>query len=410
VRSKQIVATVKIIPFAVTRVVLEKVLGIVAGEPLLRVASFKVMKPALIITRLPQTKQSIIEKSEGAIRQRLALLGNELATAVICDHAQDAIATQIKALRKDGCSPILVFGASAIVDRADVIPAGLVEAGGEVLHLGMPVDPGNLMMLGQIGDTTVIGVPSCARSPKTNGFDWVLERTLAGLKLSREDVMDMGAGGLLAEISSRPQPREKANLSPRVAGVVLAAGLSSRMGTNKMLADYCGEPMLRASVRAFVAAGLDEVFVVTGHEPDQAGQALEGLKVTLVHNAQFATGLASSVRAGVAAATSFDAVIIGLGDMPRVSPQLIKRLVAAYNPVEHRSIVMPVHRGEIGNPVLWGADYFNVLLKLEGDRGARALIAAYRNEAVEIEAGDDGVLIDADTPEALHALTTGLSP
>jgi molybdenum cofactor cytidylyltransferase len=84
----------------------------------------------------------------------------------------------------------------------------LVAAGGEIIHLGMPVDPGNLMMLGRLHRVPVIGVPSCARSPKVNGFDFVLQRVLAGMEVTAQDIMDMGAGGLLAEIPSRPLPRE----------------------------------------------------------------------------------------------------------------------------------------------------------------------------------------------------------
>ena len=84
---------------------------------------------------------------------------------------------------------------------------GFEAAGGRVDHLGMPVDPGNLLLLGQLGDLPVIGAPGCARSPKENGFDWVLHRLLAGLAVTRSDVTALGVGGLLMEIVSRPQPR-----------------------------------------------------------------------------------------------------------------------------------------------------------------------------------------------------------
>ena len=118
-----------------------------------------------------------------------------------------AVTAAIADLMAQGCDPVLVFGASAIVDRGDVIPMALVKAGGRVLHLGMPVDHGNLMMFGSLDDVPVIGVPSCARSPKLNGIDWVLQRLFAGLAVRPTDVMGMGVGGLLMEIVSRPQPR-----------------------------------------------------------------------------------------------------------------------------------------------------------------------------------------------------------
>jgi molybdenum cofactor cytidylyltransferase len=91
----------------------------------------------------------------------------------------------VKELAAEGCDILLMSGASAIVDRRDVLPAGLEEAGGRVSHFGMPVDPGNLMLMGSLGERPVIGLPGCARSPKVNGFDWVLQRMVAGLPSRR---------------------------------------------------------------------------------------------------------------------------------------------------------------------------------------------------------------------------------
>ena len=95
---------------------------------------------------------------------------------------------------------LLIHGASAILDRRDVIPSAIERAGGRVDHFGMPVDPGNLLLLGHVGERVVLGLPGCARSPKVNGFDWVLERLVAGLPVGSAEIMRMGAGGLLAEI------------------------------------------------------------------------------------------------------------------------------------------------------------------------------------------------------------------
>jgi molybdenum cofactor cytidylyltransferase len=117
--------------------------------------------------------------------------------------------------------------------------------------------------------------------------------------------------------------------------------------------------------------------------------------------------MASSIRAGVAAARQSDAVIVCLGDMPRVTAPVMDRLIAAFNPVEHRSVVVPVNNGQFGNPVLWGAEHFHRLLALEGDRGARELIAQLKHEATEI-ACDINVLKDVDTPEDLLAMQCGL--
>lgn len=407
ISPKQMAATIKVIPFAVPRAVLEQALAIIGDDPLLRVAAFQPKRAGLVVTTLPQTKPSIIAKSEAAVRERLTEMGAKLQRFITCVHEDGAVAEAVQALRAEGDDPILVFGASAIVDRGDVIPAAVVQAGGQVLHLGMPVDPGNLLMLGEMAGVPVIGVPSCARSPKTNGFDWVLERLIADVPVAPADLMDMGAGGLLAEIPSRPSPREgKGNVpaAPRVVAVVLAAGLSSRMGSHKMLADFRGLPLVRATVNAISQSSVDEVIVVTGHASGKVEAVLQGLNVRCVENADYASGLASSLRAGVMAAGEADAVVVCLGDMPLVKAQTIDRLISAYNPTEHRSIVAPVHMGQFGNPVLWGREHFARLISLAGDKGARSLIADLKSEAVEIAVDDPGVLADADTPEALAAL------
>jgi len=405
------VATVKIIPFAVPREIIARALGIIGNEPVIRVEAFRHRLAGLVITRLPQTKPSLTAKSEAAMRQRIAALDGELGSVIVCDHAIAPVREAIRKLKAQHCHPILVFGASAIVDRGDVIPAAVAAAGGEVVHLGMPVDPGNLMMYGRLQGVPVIGVPSCARSPKVNGFDWVLERVMAGVHVAAEDIMDMGAGGLLAEIPNRPTPREgrpKVAHAARIAAIVLAAGQSKRMGANKLLADLGGAPMIRRSVEAARAAGVESVIVVTGHEAGKIAAAVEGPGIEIVHNPNYAHGLATSLKRGLAALPGdADAVLVCLGDMPRVTPKAMGRLIAAFNPEERRTICVPVHRGQRGNPVLWGAKHFAAMAALDGDRGAKALMEQFADELVEVEMADDGVLIDADTPEALVRLRSG---
>ena len=409
VAKRDMLATVKIIPFAIPREILEKALTIVGANPLASVASFKSLRVGLIITRLPQTKDSIVMKSETAIRDRVTSLGGSLASVIVCHHAQDVLACEIRALKD--IDLILLFGASAIVDRADVVPAALVSAGGLVKHVGIPVDPGNLLMLGVLNCMPVIGVPSCARSPKTNGFDWVLERIMAGIDLTPSDLMDMGAGGLLAEIKSRPQPREgkiSSMTAPRIAAVVLAAGLSSRMGSNKLLSELNGQALIKHTIDQLVGTAIDEVIVVTGHQAAEIQLALKDHKVRFVYNEDYAQGLSTSVRAGIAAAQEFDAAFICLGDMPLIEAADLNRMIAAFSVVEGRSLVAPVLGRKLGNPVLWGQEHFADLMTLTGDRGARSLIEARRDQIVEIAVTHDGILLDTDTPEALAEIKAKL--
>jgi molybdenum cofactor cytidylyltransferase len=271
----------------------------------------------------------------------------------------------------------------------------------------MPVDPGNLLLLGSLRGRPVIGLPSCARSPKVNGFDFVLRRLFAQLPVTGEDLMRMGVGGLLQEIPSRPQPRdvEPALLrAPRIAGVVLAAGLSSRMGSNKLLQEWRGKPLLRWAVEAALASQAEPVIVVTGHEAAKIEAALSGLDVKFVHNAQFREGLSTSLKTGLSAVPSAaDGALVLLGDMPQIDATLVNRLIAAFSPADGRSICIAMHQHKRGNPVLWARRFFPEIAELAGDTGAKTLFDLHEELVCEIDA-DAGVLRDIDTPEALAAL------
>ncbi len=413
VQPREMVATVKVIPFAVPGDVLTQALAIIGTEPLIHVAAFQPKRCGLIITQLPQTKSTLIVKSEAAMRERVMALNGSLAEVLITGHATAEVAAAIAQLKSRDVDPILIFGASAIVDRGDVIPAAVVAAGGEVIHLGMPVDPGNLMMFGRLGQVPVIGVPSCARSPKLNGFDWVLARVMAGVAVTSAHIMDMGTGGLLAEIPSRPSPREQrpsAQRAPKVVAIVLAAGQSSRMGSNKLLASFHGQPMIAATVSA-VRPAVDRLIVVTGRDAPDVTSALAGQPVELVHNPNFAQGLSTSLKRGLEAVPAdTDAVVICLGDMPLAGSEIAAKLIAAFKPAEHRSICVPVHHGQRGNPVLWGRQHFAALSRLTGDKGARALLDQYTDEVVEVAIAGNSVLTDIDTPEDLAAMTSARSP
>jgi molybdenum cofactor cytidylyltransferase len=411
------VATVKIIPFAAPRTVVETCVALAQrGTPLLRIAPFVPTAVALIQTRTPGFKESILDKSVAVTRDRLAALGSTLSRERRCGHVTAEVAAELRDAVASGAGLVLVAGASAIVDRRDVIPAGIVAAGGRVDHFGMPVDPGNLMLLGHVGVTPVLGLPGCARSPKVNGFDWVVQRLLAGLEVGAAEVMRMGAGGLLAEIPTRPLPREDARpvavpRAPRVGGLVLAAGQSRRMGAlNKLLVEIDGKPMVRRVVETALAAGLAPVVVVIGHQAERVRAVLAGLPVTTVENPDYRDGLSTSLKAGVAALPSeIDGALICLGDMPLVTPGDIARLLAAFNPTEARAIVVPTRRGKRGNPVLWGRRFFAEMREGAGDTGAKHLIGAYPELVAEVEMPGDAVLVDIDTPQALADLAVSRS-
>ena len=219
--------------------------------------------------------------------------------------------------------------------------------------------------------------------------------------------MAMGAGGLLAEITSRPQPREGASTAPtkpRIAAVVLAAGQSTRMGSNKLLAELHGKPLVVQTVAQVQASGVDEVVVVTGHQAAEVRAALAGAGAKFVNNPNYAEGLAASVKAGIAAVQDFDAAFICLGDMPLIRAADMQRMMAAFDVEEGRTLIAPAQGRKLGNPVLWGQEHFVALTALEGDRGARSLLEAQRDAIVEIAVEHDGIMLDADTPESLEKI------
>lgn len=202
----EMLATVKIIPYAVPRAKLADAVA-AASPAALAVAPYVRSRVGVVSTLLPGLKPSVVDKTLRVLSERLAPAGARIVSDRRVAHAPTPLA-QALAERAAGEDELLVvFGASAIADRRDVIPAAIEAAGGTVAHFGMPVDPGNLLLVGEIAGKPVIGAPGCARSPKENGFDRVLHRLLAGLPVGRADIMGMGVGGLLMEIVSRPQPR-----------------------------------------------------------------------------------------------------------------------------------------------------------------------------------------------------------
>ena len=405
VEPKQMVATIKIIPFGVGRDLVERARAIASeGGPLIEAAPYRPLDVTLIQTRLPSVKESVLDKTVAITAARIAACGGRLIGEARCRHETQALAERIRASEGD---LVLIAGASAITDRKDVLPAAIEAAGGVVEHFGMPVDPGNLLLLAHRAGGVVLGLPGCCRSPKPNGFDWVLQRIAAGIPVGRADIMAMGVGGLLMEIPTRPQPREGRTARPgRVAALVLAAGQSRRMGqANKLLAAVDGRPLVSHMVDAALASRAAPVIVVTGHQAEELRAVLGDRPVELVHNPDYADGLSTSLKAGLAALPEdAEGVLVGLGDMPRIRGAQIDRLIAAFNPLEGRAICVPTVRGKRGNPVLFATRFVAEMSQIGGDVGARHLIGEHDDLVVEIEMEDDAALLDIDTPEALSAL------
>jgi molybdenum cofactor cytidylyltransferase len=361
---------------------------------------------------LPGLAPKVIDKTVRVTAERLKPAGAGIVADLRVPHEPAKLKAAIDQALGSGAELVIVFGASAIADRRDVIPAAIVETGGTIEHFGMPVDPGNLMLIGSVNETPVIGAPGCARSPKENGFDWLLARMLARLPVRSEDVTGLGVGGLLMEIVTRPQPRAEpaAAESPRkVAALLLAAGRSTRMGgPNKLLEDLHGKPIVRHAAEALAASGASPVVAVTGHEGERVASALAGLDIQCVANPAYADGLSTSLKAGLAALPpESDAVVVALGDMPDVTGALIDRLVSVIDPARGALIAVPTREGRRGNPVVWSRRFFDDLSTIEGDTGARHLIGLHNEAVVEVPVDDEAAFHDIDTPEALQSARAG---
>jgi molybdenum cofactor cytidylyltransferase len=424
VAPRDLVATIKVIPFSVPGTVLSVAETLARqGTSPLALHPFRPLKVGLVVSELPGLKDSVTDKTIEVTDRRVTALTGTLLPAVRCPHDADAIAAALAHLIAQGADLLLVIGASAVVDRRDVGPMGIVCAGGEILHFGMPVDPGNLICLGRIGERPALVLPGCARSPVLNGIDFVLARLFAGIPVTPRDLMSMGVGGLLKEMETRPMPREKAPATPRtgpapraapvIAAVVLAAGRSRRMAPhNKLLVtDKAGKTMIARVVDNVLSSNARPLLVVTGHMAEQVEHAVGGRPVRMVHAPDYAEGLAASLKAGIAAVPpECAAAIVCLGDMPLVTGRMIDRLLSMYDPTEGRLIVLPTFRGKQGNPMLWDRRFFPEILQIAGDSGARFLIGRHAEAVCEVEMADDAVLRDFDTTESLASLPKGMRP
>ena len=399
---RQLLATIKIIPYAVPERAVAAAELALAGAAAIEVRPVIRRSASVILTRTPGMPDKLVRKGAEAVIQRLTALGVDLVSQQEVAHETGALADAIAEATGE---MVLIQTASATSDRADVGPAGLIAAGGGLIRFGMPVDPGNLLFLGELAGRPVIGLPGCARSPKLNGADWVLERIACGIDVTAEQIARMAVGGLLKEIPSRPEPRAGGASVPRrpvVSALVLAAGQSARMGgRDKLLELVGGKPLLRHIVDRVGASAVDDVVVVLAPEAAARAEALTGSGSRSVANPRAAEGMGTSIAAGMAALRrDADAVMVVLADMPDVTEADFDRLIAAFDPEEGRAIVRATTEdGRAGHPVLFGRRFFELLASLEGDRGARAVVAEHPEFVTDVVLAGRAAAVDLDTPE-----------
>lgn len=408
VASGRMVCTIKIIPYAVDDKLINKVVKILENSPVC-IHEPKAHSAALIQTRLSSLNEKVLDKTRMVTLNRLNSRGISLQSESRCEHSVTPLCELIKKAVADGADWLLVVGASAISDRRDIIPVAIETAGGTVDRYGIPVDPGNLLLIGHIGKLKIIGLPGCARSARYNGLDLILDRMACQLTISNDWLSRLAIGGLLTEIADRPTPRviasEPETVDISVGAVLLAAGSSQRAGkTNKLLFRYQGEALVLKVAQMLKQSRVSKVVAVTGFERAQVEEALRVSDVHCQHNIAHASGMASSVVSGVSGLLETDAILVCLGDMPHITPQTINQIIDKFKTTPDKSIFIPVHNGQRGNPVLFSRVFFDTLLSLEGDTGARLLCRQYPDQVCEVHVTHPGVLLDYDTQSELQSL------
>jgi molybdenum cofactor cytidylyltransferase len=209
VRPGQVVATIKIIPYALPVGVLERAEQAARGDaPLLWVSELKARAVGLLLSGLPAAAGRVVRSFEAPLRKRIESWGSQLMqvdyVALNGNRDEVDLAAALCQQIERGCELVVLAGETSIMDRNDVAPRAVIQAGGQVLSVGAPVEPGNLLMLAQLEGVPVVGLPGCARSPKENVVDWVLPVLLAGDPLDAVDVAGMGYGGLMEDDPQEP--------------------------------------------------------------------------------------------------------------------------------------------------------------------------------------------------------------
>jgi molybdenum cofactor cytidylyltransferase len=210
----KMVATLKIIPYALPRAMVETAVAIARdGGPLLYLDPLPERRVGLILSGSLPVQERVTRSFQNALSERLEALGSTIQQVdyvPLEDEADEqALAAAIRHQQEAGLDLIILAGETAIMDRYDIAPRAVERAGGTITCFGAPVDPGNLLMLAYLDERPILGAPGCARSPKDNIVDLVLPRLLVGDRLTQADIIDLGHGGLMEDVPERPLPRSR---------------------------------------------------------------------------------------------------------------------------------------------------------------------------------------------------------
>ncbi|MFT6497506.1 MAG: molybdenum cofactor cytidylyltransferase [Alphaproteobacteria bacterium] len=406
--KNDLVLSVKIITYSISNLLLNQVLDLIKKNWVIFLKPFHPLSLAVIYTKSKNQKESLINNAKKTLSKRIEEFNSTISEIHECSHEYNEIKNAIDTVKKANIDLIVIFSASSVSDRRDIVPQAIESMHGKIIHFGMPVDPGNLTLFAQLDHVKIIAVAGSARSESLNGFDWFLNRLHAGIDINHKEINKLGVGGLLHDLRSysRRKKFEKTTNSRKknVVAIILAAGQSTRMGDqNKLLLKINENSMIKDYINKLNQCNLANIIVVTGHESSIIKEDLSDTGVLFAHNKEHKVGISSSIKAGVSKLESHvDAVLICLPDMPFVSAHEINQLIDNYSTDKGQLICVPTSFGQRGNPVLWDKRFFNELMQLEGDIGAKNLIDKYKEYLIEVSSGES-VITDIDTKERYNS-------
>ncbi|PPR15226.1 MAG: Nicotine blue oxidoreductase [Alphaproteobacteria bacterium MarineAlpha9_Bin3] len=401
VKKGEMIATIKIISFSVKSFFIIKIQKLLCNK-VFNIKPYNHKKCALILTHYKKENLKLNSISIQRIEDRLSNLNSSLNHVSTCEHEATNISKLINNSLKKKLDLIMILGSSAIVDIRDKIPEAILLSKGKIIKFGMPVDPGNLLLIGKINQTYIIGLPGCARSSSLNGFDWVLEKIISETHIKKQDISNMGVGGLLKTLSLRAKVKHEPK-NYNISSIILAAGQSNRMqNINKLLIKIKNKSMIQKIIESSLESMINNTVVVLGHDSENLLKLLNNKNITTIINKEYKNGQSSSLQAGISALPEdCDAAIILLADMPDITPSIINQLIVNYNPSENKSIIIPTYKNKRGNPVLIDREFFPDILLINGDKGAKDIIKANKKYIKEIPQKESFVLKDIDTKEDL---------
>ena len=369
VEENQLVGTIKIIPYGVARSRVLEASGLLEGVVEFREVLIK--QADLIITTPFGEKDKLAKKAIAVTNARLKGLGISLEQVFIELHEARAVG---ESLGKTSSPLVLVMTSTATSDANDTGPQALILAGGKVNRVGIPVDPGNLLFFGELGTQKIIGLPGCARSPALNGADWVLERIACGVELTPADFAAMGAGGLLKEIPTRSQPRDRRRTGPLKPNVQVILFVDSK------------DQDIDAQIATIMASQVDGVSIVGNLAKENTVRYPNSGMIRLV-NIEGNLGRFHLVNEAMTSIPrKADAVLFIEGRNEEVTSRMINQLISAFSLDDGREICkFGGANAPLGPPILFGRRFFENLRALESGLRPNDLLMEGREYLFELE-------------------------